>query len=106
MSLRLFNGFRVLCEKLEDSEALETFVESLAFKHLAIDVTQPRIDAVCDSIVDLVEQHAELPGSGELWQKLLSYAGNTYTSVCPAMDLRNLCSYEISIEYIYTCIYV
>ena len=82
MSLRLFNGFRVMCEKCEDSEALESFVETLAFKHLGIEVTEPRIEAVCDYVVDLVEQHVELPGSSAAWRQILSYAGTTYASVC------------------------
>ena len=37
LSLRLFNGFRILSEKCEDPEDLKNYVESLAFKHLGIE---------------------------------------------------------------------
>ena len=37
LSLRLFNGFRILSEKCEDAEDLKNYVESLAFKHLGIE---------------------------------------------------------------------
>ncbi|CAK9021335.1 Retrovirus-related Pol polyprotein from transposon TNT 1-94 [Durusdinium trenchii] len=78
ISLNLFNGFRLLCDKARDPEELKTQVETLGFKHLGHEITQQRVDGVCDAFLALMSQNvAELPpGSVNVWQKVLSYTGS------------------------------
>ncbi|CAK9041035.1 unnamed protein product [Durusdinium trenchii] len=82
-SLKLFNGFRVLTEKSHNPEELKTHIETLAFKHLGNDITQPRVDAVNDAFLELLEQNVSdlPPGSVSAWQKILIYTGSCFRFV-------------------------
>jgi len=83
LSLRLFNGFRILSEKCEDPEDLKNYVESLAFKHLGIEVTQQRAEQASCSILELIEQNVEElpPGGISAWQEMLTYASSSFKYV-------------------------
>lgn len=78
VSLNLFNGFRLLCEKSPDPNDLKLQVETLAFKHLGNEITQQRVDAVTEAYLELMQQNVpELPpGSINVWQKMLTYTGS------------------------------
>eukprot|EP00434_Breviolum_minutum_P043811 symbB.v1.2.039072.t1/scaffold6299.1/size19219/1 len=83
LSLRLLNGFRILSEKCEDAEDLKNYVESLAFKHLGIEVTQQRAEQASCSILELIEQNVEElpPGGIAAWQEVLTYASSSFKYV-------------------------
>ncbi|CAL1164878.1 unnamed protein product, partial [Cladocopium goreaui] len=84
LSLALFNGFRVLGHKSQDPEELRLFVETLAFKHLGLDVQLQRVTSVIDGFLELCEQNVRgelLPGSGLAWRKLLTYTGSCFRYV-------------------------
>jgi len=83
LSLALFNGFRVLGHKSQDPEELRLFVETMAFKHLGLDVTLQRVTSVIDAFVELCQQNVrELPpGSLLAWRKLLTYTGSCFRYV-------------------------
>ncbi|CAK9064257.1 unnamed protein product [Durusdinium trenchii] len=78
ISLNLFNGFRLLCEKAVDPQDLKIQVETLAFKHLGNEITQQRVDGVTEAFLELMQQNvAELPpGAVNVWQKMLTYTGS------------------------------
>lgn len=83
MSLRLFNGFRLLATKSSDAEDLKIYVETLAFRHMGNDVTSPRVEAVAEAFLEILEQNvAELPpGYAAAWRQLLAYAGSSFRFV-------------------------
>eukprot|EP00435_Cladocopium_sp_Y103_P060572 s983_g22.t1 len=83
VSMRMFNGFRLLCEKCESPEELQTHVESLAFKHLQMEVTWQRGESVSDAVLELMEQNVPdlPPGSVAAWQQLLRYTSSTFKYV-------------------------
>eukprot|EP00913_Durusdinium_trenchii_P027582 g25871.t1 len=64
-------------------EELKTHIETLAFKHLGNDITQPRVDAVNDAFLELLEQNVSdlPPGSVSAWQKILIYTGSCFRFV-------------------------
>eukprot|EP00913_Durusdinium_trenchii_P000786 g734.t1 len=99
ISLNLFNGFRLLCNKVGDAEDLRKQVETLAFKHLGNEINQQRVDGVTESFLELVQQslwpmtkgtketRPETkaarpnvpnlpPGAVNVWQKMLTYTGS------------------------------
>ncbi|CAL1136964.1 unnamed protein product [Cladocopium goreaui] len=80
LSLALFNGFRVLGHKSQDPEELRLFVETMAFKHLGLDITLDRVTRVMDAFMELMQQNVkELPaGSNLAWRKLLTYTGSCF----------------------------
>eukprot|EP00913_Durusdinium_trenchii_P006546 g6149.t1 len=65
VSLNLFNGFRLLCEKSPDPNDLKLQVETLAFKHLGNEITQQRVDAVTEAYLELMQQMANDLGVGQ-----------------------------------------
>lgn len=83
VSLRFFNCFRLLLEKAEDPSELKIYVETLAFKHLGIEIVERRVDAVITAFMDLLVLNVpEMPaGTHQAWQKLLGYAGSCYRFV-------------------------
>jgi len=83
VSLRLFNGFRLLSEKCESPEELQSHVESLAFKHLQMEVTWQRGESVSDAVLELMEQNVpDLPPGGvAAWQQMLRYTSSTFRYV-------------------------
>mmetsp|Transcript_27450 Transcript_27450/g.64573 ORF Transcript_27450/g.64573 Transcript_27450/m.64573 type:complete len:346 (-) Transcript_27450:1073-2110(-) len=84
MSLRLFNGFRVVVEKADDPAALLNFTETLAFKHLSYEVTQVRAGLVADTFLEVITQNVieELPqGAGAVWRQILMYVGSAFRYV-------------------------
>eukprot|EP00438_Fugacium_kawagutii_P018862 Skav221108 [mRNA] locus=scaffold233:48017:51407:+ [translate_table: standard] len=83
LSLALFNGFRVLGHKSEDPEELRLFVETMAFKHLGLDITHQRVTGVTEAFLELMQQNVREmpPGSLQAWQKLLFYTGSCFKYV-------------------------
>eukprot|EP00438_Fugacium_kawagutii_P006054 Skav218237 [mRNA] locus=scaffold4566:182185:185298:+ [translate_table: standard] len=83
LSLALFNGFRVLSHKSEDPEELRLFVETMAFKHLGLDITLQRVTGVIDVFTEVMKQNIrEMPPGSELaWKKLLTYTGSCFRYV-------------------------
>ena len=83
MSLRFFNCFRLLLEKAEDHEELKMYVETLAFKHLGLEITEMRVDRVIDAFLELLTQNVPAlpPGSAAAWRTMLSYCGSCYRFV-------------------------
>eukprot|EP00438_Fugacium_kawagutii_P033793 Skav218848 [mRNA] locus=scaffold2397:54135:62539:+ [translate_table: standard] len=83
LSLALFNGFRVLGHKSEDPEELRLFVETMAFKHLGLDITLQRVTGVIDVFTELMKQNIQQmpPGSVLAWKKLLIYTGSCFRYV-------------------------
>ncbi|CAK9015064.1 unnamed protein product [Durusdinium trenchii] len=78
ISLNLFNGFRLLCDKSPVPEDLRVHVETLAFKHLGCEINQQRVDGVTEAFLELVTQNVPdlPPGSVNVWQKVLTYTGS------------------------------
>ncbi|CAK9064261.1 unnamed protein product [Durusdinium trenchii] len=78
ISLNLFNGFRLLCDKASNPQDLKVQVETLAFKHLGNEITQQRVDGVTEAFLELVQQNVPQlpPGSINAWQKMLTYTGS------------------------------
>ena len=83
LSLRLFNGFRVLAEKTSEPEELKTFVETLAFRHLGNEVTSPRVETVSEGFIEILEQNVPdpPPGSAAIWRQVLEYTGSCFRYV-------------------------
>lgn len=83
VSLRFFNCFRLLLEKAEDPDELKIYVETLAFKHLGVEIIERRVDAVISAFTELLTQNVPQlpPGTCQAWQKLLGYAGSCYRFV-------------------------
>ena len=55
-------------------------VELTLFRHMGNDVTSPRVEAVTEAFLEILEQNvAELPpGSAAAWHQLLAYAGSSF----------------------------
>lgn len=83
VSLRFFNCFRLLLEKVEHPDELKIYVETLAFKHMGNDVTELRVDKVIDAFSELLVNNVpELPpGSLAAWRLILTYCGSCYKFV-------------------------
>ena len=83
VSLRFFNCFRLLLEKVEHPDELKIYVETLAFKHMGNDVTELRVDKVIDAYSELLINNVpELPpGSLAAWRQILTYCGSCYKFV-------------------------
>eukprot|EP00435_Cladocopium_sp_Y103_P003451 s1476_g1.t1 len=83
MSLRFFNCFRLLLEKAEDFDELKIYVETLAFKHLGLEITELRVDRVQDAFLELLNQNVPNlpPGTNAAWKMMLSYCGSCYRFV-------------------------
>lgn len=83
MSLRFFNCFRLLLEKAEDFDELKIYVETLAFKHLNLEITELRVGRVQDAFLELLNQNVPNlpPGTNAAWKTMLSYCGSCYRFV-------------------------
>lgn len=83
MSLRFFNCFRLLLEKAEDFDELKVSVETLAFKHLNLEITELRVGRVQDAFLELLNQNVPNlpPGTNAAWKTMLSYCGSCYRFV-------------------------
>lgn len=83
MSLRFFNCFRLLLEKAEDFDELKVYVETLAFKHLNLEITELRVGRVQDAFLELLNQNVPNlpPGTNAAWKTMLSYCGSCYRFV-------------------------
>ncbi|CAK9034042.1 unnamed protein product [Durusdinium trenchii] len=90
MSMRLYNGFRLLCDKCEDPEEMKSYVETLAFRHLGYEITEMRVEAVKDAFGELLQQNAtdSPPGSIAAWRQVLSYTGSAYSFVSTSYGER------------------
>ena len=55
-------------------------VELTRFRHMGNDVTSPRVEAVAEAFLEILEQNAaELPpGYAAAWRQLLAYAGSSF----------------------------
>lgn len=81
MSIRTFQAFNDLMAKVDSPAALKERVEMLAFLHLQMDVTAPRIWLFRDALVDLLQ--VELgnqfqPIHIEAWSLMMSYLGGAF----------------------------
>mmetsp|Transcript_55859 Transcript_55859/g.102400 ORF Transcript_55859/g.102400 Transcript_55859/m.102400 type:complete len:1124 (-) Transcript_55859:82-3453(-) len=77
-AMKFMNGLASFVNALDDPAKLKILVETLAFGHLHLDVTVPRVmifrDAILDLFkVELVEKFS--PSAREGWKKLLNYVG-------------------------------
>mmetsp|Transcript_41104 Transcript_41104/g.76493 ORF Transcript_41104/g.76493 Transcript_41104/m.76493 type:complete len:1133 (-) Transcript_41104:34-3432(-) len=77
-AMKFMNGLASFVNALDDPAKLKILVETLAFGHLHLDVTVPRVmifrDAILDLFkVELVEKFS--PTAREGWKKLLNYVG-------------------------------
>lgn len=75
---KFFFGLNAFCMGMDDPPTLMAAVENLAFGHLALDVTLPRLVIVRDAILDLyaVELGAKFTTAGyNGWKALLNYVG-------------------------------
>jgi len=77
-AMKFMNGLASFVNALDDPAKLKILVETLAFGHLHLDVTVPRVmifrDAILDLFkVELVEKFS--PQAREGWKKLLNYVG-------------------------------
>jgi len=77
-AMKFMNGLASFVTSLDDPPKLKILVETLAFGHLHLDVTVPRVLIFRDAIIDLFRvELAEkfTPGAREGWLKLLNYVG-------------------------------
>ncbi|CAJ1460626.1 unnamed protein product [Effrenium voratum] len=78
--LKFFNGLKAIVESCGKPSELKTFVDNLAFRHLGIELTYQRVDALIDSLLEFFHQqtsHLELPPeTDEAWRILLLYVGS------------------------------
>lgn len=81
MSSRMLRSFNDLVAKSDNPAALKVSVEMLAFHHLQIDVTAPRVWLFRDALVEMMQ--SEIGDSfqsahKEAWCLLLSYIGGAF----------------------------
>eukprot|EP00435_Cladocopium_sp_Y103_P041624 s702_g11.t1 len=90
VSLRFFNCFRLLLEKVEHPDELKIYVETLAFKHMGNEVTELRVDKVIDGFNELLINNVPdlPPGTGAAWRQILTYCGSCYKFVCDSYGER------------------
>jgi len=77
-AMKFMNGLASFVIALDDPAKLKILVETLAFGHLHLDVTVPRVMIFRDAILDLfrVELSEKFSGQArEGWRKLLNYVG-------------------------------
>lgn len=81
MSSRMFQAFRDMVNHIDSPAALKERVEMLAFMHLQMDVTAPRVWFLRDALLDLLavelgDQFATI--HREAWSLLMSYIGGAF----------------------------
>jgi len=77
-AMKFFNGLTSFVTSLDDPRKLKILVETLAFGHLHLDVTVPRVVIFRDAILDLLKVELTekfTPAAREGWMRLLNYVG-------------------------------